>query len=164
MRQNKTRRCGHQRGVTLPELLVVLSIAALIITVSIPFVSATVQRARAQAAVRNFAVTVKAVRMAAVTSNTVLDLRVQSADLDSWDGTTTWYEFPKDSGGVQRVEMPRGVWIDASTDPIRFRPDGAVTESAETRIQVDVGPGRLQTWTIRTSIAGSVAVEVEDED
>ena len=118
----------HSRGITLPELLVVLAIIGLAVTVAVPIMSSAIQSARTRAAIDQFAVSLMAVRMLAVTKQAPIDLTV-AADPGNY------YEYPDRYGSVQRFEMPDGVRIVSSTDPITFQPNGMVDGGARTVIE-----------------------------
>jgi prepilin-type N-terminal cleavage/methylation domain-containing protein len=150
-----------QAGVTLPELLVVVAIISMAVTVSVPLISGAVRSSSARAAANGFAVNLKAARMLAVSINAPVTVTVQEEPHDDCFCEVTFYEYPDRRGNMQRIEMPPGVTIDASTTPIIFMPNGSVPGGSNTVIRTRVSPETLESWTIETTATGYLVVEHE---
>jgi prepilin-type N-terminal cleavage/methylation domain-containing protein len=147
------RRAGR-RGVSLPELLVVVAILALGILVTVPLVADRILAARLRGAVGQYAVSLRAARMLAVSRNAEITVIVEPAP-------DNVYRYADSSGVERSVEMPRGVNITSSDSPIRFRPDGSLDAStpAITVLRAELGGGQYETYTVTTSIHGVPTVE-----
>ena len=144
------------RGVTLPELLVVITIIGLAVAVAIPVMTETIRSAKVRAAANSFAVSLKAARMLAVTTHRPVDVRVFDTS-----GANA-YEYEGRHGRLLRFEMPSGVRIASSTSPIIFQPNGGVTGGANTTIEVDLKPSLREIWRIETSNLGMANVIREE--
>jgi prepilin-type N-terminal cleavage/methylation domain-containing protein len=145
-------RRKRQTGITLPELLVVISIIAMAVMVAVPVITRTIRSAQIRSSAEQFAVTVRAVRMVAVTKRQPVDL-VVLADPDSA------YEYLDVNGTPRRFELQGGVRIAASDSPITFNPDGSVPAAATTVIEVGRPGEDLQTYEIRTNRMGVASVK-----
>lgn len=150
-------------GVTLPELLVVITIIALAVTIAVPLMSGAVRSANARAAANGFAMNLKAARMIAVTNNAPVDVTVVVEPHPDCDCTPTYYEYPGRDGGMRRFDMPPGVTITSSTSPIRFMPDGSVEGGSSSVIKAQVSPGVVEVWTIDSRVSGVSTVELSRE-
>lgn len=146
MRAFSTGVGAREGGVTLPELLVVVSIIALAVTVAIPVISEAVRSARIQTATDQFAVSLMAARMLAVTRQTPVDVTVAVHPAN-------YYEYPDRHGRLKRFELPKGVRISASSNPITFRADGSVEGGASTTFEAVVG-GAGKRYEVDVSILG----------
>jgi prepilin-type N-terminal cleavage/methylation domain-containing protein len=135
------------RGITLPELLVVVAIIALAVTVAVPLISDAVRAARVRTATDEFALSLMAARMLAVTRQAPVDVTV-AVDPGNY------FEYRDRSGELQRYEMPVGVRIVSSTSPITFEPNGMVDGGASTTIEARRGGSSVEVWEIETSILG----------
>jgi prepilin-type N-terminal cleavage/methylation domain-containing protein len=147
MREFSTSEGDRLRGVTLPELLVVVSIIALAVTIAIPVISEAVRSARVQTATDQFAVSLMAARMLAVTRQAPVAVAV-AVHPDNY------YEYPDRNGRLKRFEMPKGVRISASTNPITFRPDGSVQDGASTTFEAVVAGRGSERYEVDVSILG----------
>lgn len=141
----------HSRGITLPELLVVLAIVALAVTVAIPVISGAIHSARVRTSVDQFAVSLMAARMLAVTLQAPVSLNVAS-------DPQNYYEIPDRNGLARRYEMPEGVRIESSTDPITFQPNGMVEGGARTVFTARRAGSPDEIWEVETSILGIATV------
>jgi prepilin-type N-terminal cleavage/methylation domain-containing protein len=151
MRRINVRRTHRKDGVTLPELLVVVSIIGLAVTIAIPLISEAIDSARLHTAADQLAVSLMAARMLAVTRQVPVDFKVAVAP-------ENYFEYPDRNGKMRRYEMPTGVRIASSTDPITFRADGSVEAGARTTLEA-VGAGRAaDVWEIDVSILGMTTV------
>jgi len=139
--------------VTLPELLVVLSVVSLTIAFASPLISSAVRSARARASAQNFAISLRAARMLSVMQNQPLDVTVHAQAQEACPCTPTWFEYRDARGELVRQGMPEWVWIDASQSTIRFLPNGSTAAAATTTIKADLGD-RVEIWTIRTETTG----------
>lgn len=141
----------RSRGITLPELLVVVSIIALAVAIAIPVISEAVRSAKVRSAADQFTVSIMAARMIAVTRQAPVSITV-AVDPGNY------FEYPDRSGEMRRYEMPSGVRIVSSTNPITFRMNGGVDGGATTRIEADMGGSTVEIWEIDTSIMGVARV------
>ncbi len=147
----------RQRGVTLPEVLVVMAIITLAVMVAVPVMSEAVRSAKVRATVNHFAVSLKAARMLAVTRHRPVEVRVFDA------GGANAFEYEGRDGQVRRVAMPAGVRIAGSTSPIVFQPTGAVVGGASTTIEVELNDRVREVWRIETSTLGMATVTLTEE-
>jgi Tfp pilus assembly protein FimT len=147
--------------VTLPELLVVISIISMAVAVSIPLIGNAIRSANARAAAGTFAVNLRAARMLAVNENAPVTIDVETEPHADCFCTPTFYEYPDRRGDLRRFEMPQGVTIESSTDPIVFLPNGSLPGGSSTTIRVDTRDGVRDVWTIETGVSGIPIVEHE---
>lgn len=147
-------------GVTLPELLVVMAIIAMIVTISIPIIAGAVKSSAARAAANGFAVNLKAARMLAVSINAPVEINVQEEPHADCYCAITYYEYPDRRGDIQRIFMPPGVTIDSSTPLITFMPNGSVPGGSHTVIRTQIGPETVENWTIETTATGFSVVKL----
>ena len=150
---------GRQRGVTLPELLVVVTIIALAVLVTVPTVTETVRATRLRSATRSLEATFRAVRIIAVTRQQDATIVVRPAPaLPATPGPIENQYVFTDLQGRDRIEtMPPGIRIASSTSPIVFRPNGTLDAEAVTVLEVQTRNG-LRTWEVRTSRMGVTRV------
>ncbi len=138
------------RGVSLPELLVVVAILGLGLIVSIPIISQRVFAAELQATAGEFAVSLRAARMVAVTKLIPVTVTIDP------DGSYSYV----DAGGVpRRFAPPSGIAITSTPATIVFMPNGSVQVAAQTIITplaTDAGLGR---WRIDTPLSGIPRLE-----
>ncbi len=149
----------RQRGVTLPELLVVVTIIAMAVLVAVPTITDTIRTARLRSAARSMEATFRAARIVAVTQRTdmTVEVRTGPAAPTPPGPTENQYTFT-DLRGLPRTErMPSGIRIVSSTSPIVFRPNGTLDAEASTVLEVQTRQG-LATWEIRTSRMGVTRV------
>jgi prepilin-type N-terminal cleavage/methylation domain-containing protein len=146
-------RIGRRsRGITLPELLVVVAIIGLAVAVAVPLISDAVRSARVRKATDELAVSLMAARMLAVTKRTPVDVTV-AVD------PANYYEYPGRDGKLTRFDMPLDVRIVNSTSPITFQPNGMVDGGASTRLEARVSGNDVEVWNIKTSVLGVTSVE-----
>lgn len=137
----------REPGVTLPELLVVIAIIGLAVAVSIPLVTDAVRASRIRVAANQFTVTLKAVRMIAVSTQSPVDLVIHASPANA-------YEYTDIAGRPKRFEMPPGVRITSADSTIAFRPNGSVTAQSATRFEVELTRGKTEVWNVGTSMLG----------
>ena len=145
-------RDARQAGITLPELLVVVAIIGMAVMVAIPVISRTVQGAKIRAATQQFAVTVRAVRMIAVTVRGPVDLAVEVDPVNA-------YEYMDVSGVLRRFELDSAVRIASSDTPITFNPDGSLENAATTRLEIGRPGEDERAFVVRTNRMGVPQVE-----
>ncbi len=149
----------QQSGVTLPELLVVVTIIAMAVLVAVPTITDTIRSARLRSATRSLEATLRAARIIAVTQRTDMPVEVRTGP--AWPtppGPTENQYLFTDLRGLPRIEqMPPGIRIVSSTSPITFRPNGTLDAEAVTVLEVQTRQG-LRTWEVRTSRMGVTRV------
>ena len=150
----------ESRGVSLPELLVVIAILALAALVSIPLAARRVHELRLHATADQFLVTVRAVRMVAVTTGRQTALNISPHPGDRYDYI--------DAGGKSRaVEMPAGVRIDEASAPaLIFRANGSLQPPAPATVvlKARLPKGVVERWTVTTPMSGIPSMEREQVD
>jgi prepilin-type N-terminal cleavage/methylation domain-containing protein len=149
--------------VTLPELLVVLAIISMAVTVAVPLIAGAIRSANARAAANGFAMNLRAARMLAVSANAPLEFTVRAEPHGDCYCTPSWYEYPGRDGRVRRFEMPTGVSITSSTDPIVFSPNGSVRGGSHTEIRTQLTSGGEEVWTIDSTPTGFSRVTMTRE-
>ena len=70
------RRATMSRGVSLPELIVVIAILALAVIVTVPMIADRVHQAKLRSAASQYAVSLRAARMIAVSKQTTVTVTV----------------------------------------------------------------------------------------
>ena len=138
-----------RRGVSLPEVLVVVAILALGILVTVPLVAERILAARIRGAAGQYVVSLRAARMVAVSHNVEVDVIVEPLPANR-------YRYEDSNGRERTVEMPSGVEIASSDSPIRFMPNGSIhaNAAAETVLRAEIGGGMLDVYTVTTSVHG----------
>jgi len=141
------RQASGPKGLSLPELLLVVSIIGLGVAASIPIISETVRSARTRAVADEFAVALRAVRMIAVTTRADAALEIVGDNA---------YRYEDVYGRVRNYTLPEGVRIDSTTAPaIIFRPNGSVFNGAQQVVLHSAWGGDLrETWTFDINTIG----------
>lgn len=147
-------------GVSFPELLVVISILALAMMVSIPLVSERVQAAKLRAAASQYATTLRAARMVAVTRQMPVEVTILFDPYpvppsgDGPDGEYS-YQYFDSAGREHTTKLPPGAWVDQALSDltVRFAPDGSLAAPAKLLIKT-VSPSGTDTWTVETPVTG----------
>lgn len=145
---------GHtSRGVSLPEVLVVVAVLALVVLVALPLAASRLREAKLRNAAQQFTTSLRAARMIAVT---VGRDAVVTVSLDPVNA----YDYIDAEGRARRVDLPPGVRIATSPASIRFRPNGSVqADSAPiTVFEATFASGGIERWTVETSLSGLPAV------
>jgi len=149
----------RQRGVTLPEVVVVVAIVAMAVLVAVPTTTDAIRGARLRSATRSLEATFRAARIVAVTQrrDMIVEVRSGPAPPATPGATENQYSFT-DLRDLPRLErMPAGIRIVSSTNPIVFRRNGTLDTEAVTVLEVQTRQG-LKTWEIRTSRMGVTRV------
>jgi prepilin-type N-terminal cleavage/methylation domain-containing protein len=133
-----------QRGFSLLEFLVVTVILAILATFLVPIAAERVRMARIRTSVNQFSLDLRAARWAAVSGNKTVQMTVHA----------TTYSYLDSLGRNREVQLPNGVKIVSSTNPIEFRPNGSVTGGATTTIETTLGEGVTSRWVITTNVLG----------
>ncbi len=152
-------RSRRQRGVTLPELLVVVTIIAMAVLVAVPTMTDTIRSTRLRAATRSLEATFRAARIVAVTQRMDMSVEVRPGPAAPTPPgpTENQYTFT-DLRGLPRTQgMPPGIRIVSSTSPIVFRSNGTLDAEARTVLEVQTRQG-FKTWEVRTSRMGVTRV------
>jgi prepilin-type N-terminal cleavage/methylation domain-containing protein len=152
---------GEHRGITLPELLVVVTIIGLAVTVSIPLVSGAIRSAELRSAAAQFLVSLQAARMIAVSKQGPLDVRISAHPVNR-------YEYEDSAGRTRLSTIPSSVCIVSATSPtITFEANGSVGAAAVTTFvnkqQDGAGTGcelggGAEGFEIRTNLLGEPTV------
>jgi prepilin-type N-terminal cleavage/methylation domain-containing protein len=149
---------GRQRqrsaGFTILEVLVVTVILAIMTAFFVPLAVERVRVARVRTTVNQFALDVRAARWTAVSGRKPVDMVVAVDPANS-------YEYTDIHGRVHRVEMPEGVRIVSSTNPIRFRENGSIPGGASTVIEMETKQDTISRWTLGTSNLGVTRTQHE---
>lgn len=151
---NRTRRARRQRGVSLAELLAVLALIGLVIAVGVPIVSEQVRQGKIRGAADQYAMTLKAARMLAVSKRAAQSVTVSVNPTNSYSYVNTRDE-------TVSIAMPEGVRIASSTNPITFQINGSIAAAATTVIEADLNAGVTERWTVSTGIGGVPTVTRE---
>ena len=139
------RNCmDSQRGFSLLEFLIVTVILAIMATFFVPLAAERVRMARIRTSVNQFSLDLRAARWAAVSGNKTVQMTVS--------GST--YQYNDSLGRSRLVQLPNGVQIVSSTNPIEFKPNGSVTGGATTTIETNLGEGVTSRWVITTNVLG----------
>lgn len=148
-RAGRNRGSSPGAGVTIPELLVVVSIIGLAIAVSYSMVLQTIGATRVRAAAGQFAMTVKAVRMVAVTRQGNVDLVIEPDPVNR-------YRYEDVNGREQSVRAPAGVKLTVVSGPttVTFRPNGSIATDMETRFEFPMPDGSIRGWIVSTNRLG----------
>jgi len=159
--QDRGSGCGP-RGISMPELLVVVAILALAALVTIPLTARRVHELRLRSTADQFMVTVRAVRMVAVTTGRQTVLTVSPHPEDS-------YEYVDAGGRKHAIDLPQGVRLDeGSALALVFRANGSLQPPvpAVVVLKARLPKGIVERWTVTTPMSGipSIAREQVDVD
>jgi len=142
---------GDARGVTLLELLVVMTIIGLLLAIVPPIVSGVLPRLEHESAAREIATALRQARSRAISRNEATDLYLDVEARQYWTSTEP-----------HPVELPPGLQLelygaaalapDENSGGIRFYPDGSSTggqivltqDARSYRVNVDWLLGRVQ--------------------
>jgi len=139
----RRRSSRHGAGMTLLELLIVLSLMGLIAVMAVPYLSGGVSGSELKGAAREVAAGLRNARSGAVSSRKetrlVLDLEQRTFQIDSDNRT---HALPK--GLELKLFTAQRDLVDAKSGAIRFFPDGGsnggriTIASGERKYEVDV--------------------------
>jgi len=145
---NPTQDGTGSRGYSLPELLIVVALIGLAVAVAIPLIGDTLRMARVRSAADQLALDLRAARTVAVVKRTTVPFAINAAPQNT-------YEYTDAKGVLRHVVLPVGVRITSATpSTINFLASGAVTGGATAVMEVALGEGITERWTIQVSIAG----------
>jgi Tfp pilus assembly protein FimT len=133
--------------VTLAELLAVIALMGILVAVAVPLVAEQVRQAKIRGAADEYASTLKAARMLAVSKRAPQSVTVNVHP-------TNTYAYVDTRERDRTFRMPDGVRIVSSTDPITFQINGSLTAAATTVIEASLNDGVIERWTVTTGIAG----------
>jgi len=147
------------RGISLPEILVVVTIISLAITVAIPLVSGAIRSAELRAATDQLRVSLQAARMIAVSRQGDVEFRIVVHPGNR-------YEYEDSAGRTRSSIIPSSVCIAGTGAPIlTFRANGSVSEGAATvLVNVDREGGATTCdptaagFEVRTNLVGETRV------
>lgn len=138
----------RQSGFSLGEVLVVVAIAGLAVAVAVPLVSESLRRAKVRGAADQFAISLKAARMVAVTKR-------QPTSVDILTAGAHAYSYPDAKGRVRTFQLPTGVTFqNVTVDPITFLADGSLAAASTTVLEANVVGSDVERWTVTTSVMG----------
>jgi len=143
-----------QRGFSLLELLIVTVILGIVTAAFVPIAAERVRITKVRTMVNQLALDMRAARWSAVSGRTTIDLTVS---VDPGNA----YTYTDSRGRVHAVNMPEGVRIVSSTNPIRFRDNGSIPGGATTVIEMEVAEDVISRWTLGTSVLGATRTEHE---
>jgi len=154
MRVRRWNTCAT-RGVTLPELLVVISILGLAVVAVVPLVAEQVKKAQVRSSADQFTMSLRAARMIAVARHAPVEVRV--IDADEPDGNV--YEYTDSAGRLRRYRVPKGARIHpSSASSIIFQTNGSIDPGPRTvYIEAKIGKD-TERWAIHTSRIGVTTV------
>jgi prepilin-type N-terminal cleavage/methylation domain-containing protein len=147
MMQDMQDRLRGSRGFSLLESLAVMVILAIMLAAIAPMVAERMQQAKVRTSVSQFSLDLRAARWTAVSSRATVDLIVIADPANA-------YEYTDVKGKLRRIQLPDGVRIASSTNPIQFRANGSVLGGASTVIEAQIADDTLSRWTIDTSSLG----------
>jgi len=151
---------GRPRGVSLPELLVVIALLALAALVTIPLTARRVHELRLRSTADQFLVTVRAARMVAATTGRRTVLTVSPHPDDR-------YEYVDAGGRTRRVDLPQGVRIDeGSALALVFRANGSLEPPvpATVVLKARLPKGIVERWIVTTPMSGIPSMTRERVD
>jgi type IV fimbrial biogenesis protein FimT len=154
-------RGNSRRGITLPELLVVVSVIGMAIAVAVPLVSGAIVSAQLRTGTDQFRVSLQAARMIAVSQQAPADVRI-------FAHPDNRYEYEDVRGKTRVSRIPPGVCIQTATaSTITFGANGAIADAATTIFttthvvgvtQVCDLSGGVDSFSVETSLLGQSSV------
>ncbi|HEX6930463.1 MAG TPA: GspH/FimT family pseudopilin [Gammaproteobacteria bacterium] len=159
-----------QNGFTLMELLVTLSVAAILMAIGAPGMQEFVQNNRRAAEVNNMIATLQVARSEAVARNQEIGI-CASTDSAGCSGSTTWdYGWivfvDLDSDGIrdaaeellQVSAAPEGMTVRATFQGVNYRPNGRVLTTPDASTSGDItfcdSRGADEARVVRIGISG----------
>jgi hypothetical protein len=140
-----TRR-ERARGVTLPEFVVVGSLVALTVALLSPVIVERARIAKGRTMAAQLALDVRAARWIAVSNRSAVSM--------TFDVDAETYTYVDAHGKTRTVEMPEGVDLVSSTNPVEFLANGSVPGGAATVIEIKLGSGARSRWKVVTNALG----------
>lgn len=138
---------ARQRGVTLAEMLAVIALMGILVAVAVPLVAEQVRQAKIRGTADEFASTLKAARMLAVSKRAPQDVTVTVDPVNT-------YMYVDTRDRDRTFVVPEGVRIVSSTTPITFEINGSMNAAATTVFEASLSDGVTERWTVTTTIAG----------
>ena len=159
---------SHQRGLTFPELLVVVALMGLAAMVAVPRIIENVRFAQARGFAEQLELSMRAVRMIAVTTQSTQNLSVEPCSGASCTAAG-FFRYTNLAGNVYERPLPPNSVFDGLAAPmtIAFEPNGSVQGGpAEVRVKARVSAGVDFTdrWSIRVNMVGNTGVAHEKID
>lgn len=124
-----------------------VSIIGLAVAISIPLATQAVRSSRIRVAADQYALTLKAARMIAVSKQAPVDV-VVAADPDNF------FEYTDGKGVTRRYVLPSGVRILPPGSTITFAANGSVSAGASTSFEAVLDSRSTESWTIDTNVLG----------
>lgn len=144
MRSNAKGMRGAEKGFSLIELLVVVSLIGLIVVVGYPNMIDWLERYEVRGAASEIASSIQLQRMRAVSQNTEFSIAFDTAS-----GSYRLFQGDPDTGTMLDVvarTLPRGVTFTGNDDPVGvagdvifFHPDGSLNDSTAVTDSITVG-------------------------
>jgi prepilin-type N-terminal cleavage/methylation domain-containing protein len=147
-------RPRQDRGFSLLELLVVMVVLAIMTAVLVPMATQRMRMAKIRTQVNQFTLDLRAARWTAVSTREAVNLVVKPEIHVPEAPPNNFYEYTDVHGRTRRIEMPEGVRIVSSTDPIEFLANGSVAGGSSTVIEAPITVSKKSTWTITTNAMG----------
>lgn len=143
-------RAVRERGITLPEILIVLAIIGLFLLVGIPAINNYIKASKVRASNDALTGDLRTVRYIAITNRTTSTLTINQS-------AKTWTYTDIHGRTVTRT-LEQGVsFSSVSGTPVTFQSDGSATTGAATIVlQGTVTPTVTHTFTISISTVGRV--------
>ena len=143
-----------QRGFSLGELLAVLAIAGIVVTIGVPLVSEQLRQAKIRSAADQYAMSLKAARMIAVSKRSPVSILIITHPTNS-------YQYTDAAGRVRQVVLPTGVRITSSDTPITFQLNGSLATGTTTVMETDLISDIVERFTVTTNTLGAPTVAHE---
>ena len=129
----------------------VLILVAMTSVVAATLVKERVLSARIRVVSDQLAYDLRAARLKAVSQRAAVDVVVTT------DPANT-YAYTDARGHLQTRDMPPGVRIVSSNNPIRFQTNGSVIGGASTVLETDLSTFATERWTVDTTVLGNPRV------
>jgi len=160
-----------RRGFSIPELLVVVTIIAAALVVTIPVMVRTVRSIEVRSAMDQFTVSLRAARMQAVARNRPVTVTVFDAQQGSYYEISDFGFNDGEGDGSRQFYLPTGSWFTSPPGPqeetwsgsleIQFNPNGSLEEGPRTVVIETLLGGNgsggeiYEQWIARTNVIGA---------
>jgi prepilin-type N-terminal cleavage/methylation domain-containing protein len=144
---SKTKR-NNERGFTLLEGLVVMTILSITAVVASSLALERIRSARIRLSAEQFAIDLRAARLKAVSNRSPVDVIIST-------DPTNAYEYSDGHGRLRQIRMPPGVQIVSSDSTISFQPNGSILGGTSTIFETELSGLNVERWTVTTSVLGN---------